>query len=223
MPRREPDRDIAVEKHGINSEYPYQQVATVMKGNAMARVPQPAETRVVMWNSYFKMAWTSAKSVAEINTGRKIASSWPQRSATQTLPDNQYAVFATLMSCCLAIEARTNHLIEEMLEEGRITEREADAAKRVPLRERWFFLPKLKGCRKRIRADATPHQAISQIWRHRNVLIHVPFQDGSRSRLPNAAECQRLFRNFVAAMEDMNVILGRIKKARDRVLQMGRF
>jgi hypothetical protein len=139
-----------------------------------------------------------------------------------TLAAEPFHILATLALCNLAIEARANHLIEELVEQGTINADIADAARRLSPKHKWFLLPTLAGVSKSLDSAKPPHQAIAQICALRNDLMHVDYAK-LQQRLPTPNTALSLFANFVAVMEDMNVVLGRIAKARKEVLDIGQF
>lgn len=64
--------------------------------------------------------------------------------------------------------------------------------------------------------------SILEICELRNRLMHVSYS-GLQEGLPQGRKILSLFEGFVKAMEDMNVVLGRIKKERKKVLEIGKF
>ena len=173
--------------------------------------------RVKIWNSFFHQSRievirlkesTSAKVKFDLEGGR--------------LTDEQQSILTVLALCTLAIEARANHLILEQAEKGRISEAQANAAQRLPPLEKWILLPRFAGKRTLIRTDTNPHQAIAEICKRRNALVHVNF-DKLTKYLPNKTKTISLFKEFVIAMEDMNVKLNRISRPRKGVLKLADF
>jgi len=180
-----------------------------------------ATGRVKIWNTFFKLAWEEAKSLYEISLGKKSSKSFNPLGGT--LPDKEFHTLATLVLCNLAIEARANHLIDELEENGKITKDIAEAARWLPTKQKWFLLPRLARKRKTVEADKLPHQAIAEICNQRNNLIHVKYDRLLKRKLPAPSETLNLFKNFVKAMENMNVVLGRIRKERKKVMEIGEF
>jgi len=176
------------------------------------------EERVMIWNTFFKLAWAEAKSLSETATAQVSS----EQFDPETLPDTEFHSLATLVLCALAIEARANHLIEELKEKGKISPDVADAIQRLPLKDRWFLIPQLAGVSNMLASECEPHQSISQICGLRNLLLHVNYSK-LKKQLPSPNTTLSYFRGFVAAMEDMNVVLKRIEKPRSKVLQIGRF
>ncbi len=179
-----------------------------------------ASERVKIWNTFLKLAWEEAKSLYETSTGVDCKKEF--NPAGGTLPDEEFHKLATLVLCNLAIEARVNHLIDELAEKDTISEKVAEAAQRLPPEHKWFLLPALAKIPKTLESSKMPHQAISEICNLRNHLIHVNYRNLMKI-LPEANKTLSLFENFVKAMENMNVVLGRIKRERDEVLQIGNF
>jgi hypothetical protein len=181
----------------------------------------PKSGRVKIWNSFLSLARSSSQQVFELSHGcpaRRV----PFRPLGGTLGDEPTAVLASLVFCALAVEARTNHLIEKLVERQVLTRKEAQAASFLTPEQKWFLLPKLAGRRQRIRSDQYPHRAISDICKHRNALIHVQF-DRIATRLPDAQQALSLFEHLVDAMDDMNSLLGHSRGPRKKVRAFGRF
>jgi hypothetical protein len=176
--------------------------------------------RVKIWNTFFKLAWEEAKSVYETSTGRKSSKTFDPLGGT--LPDKEFHTLASLVLLNLAIEARANHLIDELEEEDKISKDVAEAARWLSTKQKWFLLPALAKISTTLDSSKMPHQAISKICRQRNRLLHVKYTELKRGPL-SPKETLNLFKNFVKAMENMNVVLERIDKERDEVLEIGNF
>lgn len=179
-----------------------------------------APDRVKMWNTFFKLARDEAKIVFEKDSNTIYKG--PFRPAGGVLSDEDFHILATLTLCILAIEARANHLIDELSEKGIIGKDEADAAQFLPPQNKWALLPKLARKRTKIDFSKPPHSAISQICALRNDIMHVRYFN-IKKKLPKAKTLLSYFNNFVIAMENMNVILRRINKPRKKVLNIGSF
>ena len=179
------------------------------------------EKRVWVWNTFLVLARSQAKKIFEKVEKCKAKDEWSPSGGT--LPDLQVNILGTLVLCILAIESRANHLIEELLEQGRITDEVAKAAKRLPIKEKWFFLPALIGKpHNTLSSSEGPHQAIAELCDLRNETIHVSY-DAILKNLPNHGKMLSLFRGFVEAMEDLNVVLGRHTEVNRNVLKIGIF
>ncbi len=178
------------------------------------------DSRVAIWNTYFKLAWEQAKAVHELSTGHSSKDTF--RPWGGTLPDGEPEVLAVVVFCTLAIEARANHLIEELIEAGKISKDTGRAARWLPPRERWFLLPALAGSSAQLDSTAGPHQAVAQVCELRNDFLHVNYAALS-AKLPTATTVLSYFQRVVEAFEDMNVLLGRIESPRAEVLRLGRF
>jgi hypothetical protein len=176
--------------------------------------------RVKIWNTFFKLAWSEAKSLYENLSGSRIPKEF--HPCGGTLVEQEFHTLATLVLCTLAIEARANHLIEELLEEGRISRDVAEAARQLSPKHKWFLLPKLAGIAKPLVSNKGPHQSVAQICTLRNDLLHVSYAR-LKKRLPKPKTALKLFQGFVDAMEDMNVVLGWFDKKREDVVKIGRF
>jgi len=179
-----------------------------------------APDRVKVWNTFFKLARDEAKIVFEKDSN--TISKKPFKPAGGFLGDEDFHILATLTLCNLAIEARANHLIDELLEKGIISKDEANAAQHLPPQNKWALLPKLAGKRTKIDFSKPPHSPISQICALRNDIIHVRYSN-IKKKLPKTKTLLSNFNNFVIAMENMNVILKRINKPRKTVLNIGSF
>ena len=177
--------------------------------------------RVRIWNTFFGLAWNQAREVYECEHACEIDDSF--RPLGGTLDRDTTLAIGTLLMCALAIEARTNHLIEELVDNGIISRSAGDAAQWLRSEEKWFLLPRLAGKRGDLDADRQPHQAIREICAFRNDLIHVKYKSLATKLPPSPAKVLSLYENFVVAMEDMNVVLGRKRRARKRVLALGKF
>lgn len=173
--------------------------------------------RVQIWNSFLEMARDQAKILSKVSKGEKTSRSLILKG--EALPDEKYHVLALLVLCNLAIEARANHLIYELCERGKITDRVAKSALWFLTEEKWFFLPTLAKASTKIKTGQMPHQAISQICEYRNDLIHVKYAKLGKKPLPTPRNMISLYNNFVRAMENMNVIIKGIRKERMTVLK----
>ncbi len=177
--------------------------------------------RVWIWNTFFKLAWTEAKRVFEIENRCESKDTFDPLGGT--LPDREFHVMAAVVLCNLAIEARANHLIEELVEEGKISPDVGEAARWLPTKHKWFLIPALAGIPASLNSASGPHQAIAQLCDLRNDFLHVNYQ-GLKQRLPAAGTMLSYFRRFVEAMEDMNVVLKRDRNGpKPEVLKIGQF
>ena len=174
--------------------------------------------RVKIWNSFFHQSRTE---VIRLKDGISAQVKFVLEGGRLT--DEQQSILTILALCTLAIEARANHLIVEIAEKGEITEAQAKAAQRLPPLEKWILLPKFAGKRALIRTDRKPHQAIAEICKRRNDLVHINFDKLTPQYLPNKTKTISLFKDFVIAMEDMNVKLNRISRPRKGVLKLADF
>jgi hypothetical protein len=176
--------------------------------------------RVPIWNAFFQLAWEQAKGIHELSAGRRNRRAF--RPAGGTLPEIERRVLAAVVLCNLMIEARANHLIEELVESGRVSNDVGQAARFLPPKHKWFLLPTLAGGGTTLQSTSGPHQAVAQVCDLRNDALHVKY-GALRKRLPNPGSMLSYFERIVAAMEDMNVVLGRVPSARPEVLKIGRF
>ena len=179
----------------------------------------PAQ-RVTIWNTFFRLAWSESKRVFELSMNCTSNNQFSPPGGT--LGEEASHVLAALAFCVFSIEARANHLIEELREAGTIGFDLANAARWLPPKEKWFLLPALAGVRVQISSASGPHQAVAQLCDLRNDLMHVSY-DQLAAKLPTAQTALSYFERFVEAMEDMNVILGRHQNPDPEVLRIGRF
>jgi len=179
------------------------------------------DDRVRIWNSFFKLTWLEAKKVFELSNNCTCEDSFAPLGGT--VPEEEFHILSALVLCCLSIEARANHLIDELHEHGKISSEIADAARYLPTKEKWFFLPTLAGIiPNTLSSDKQPHQAIKQLCDYRNALMHVKYKELT-IKLPKAKQMLSYFDNFVKAMEDMNVVLKRHSEPNPRILDIGQF
>ena len=172
----------------------------------------PKADRVAIWNAFFTRAFADACEIATTK-GFKPAK---QLSPSVVLSNDDRLSLLLLASCVLAVEARCNHLVDELAESGRISEEEASAIQHLPARSKWFMLPRLVGSRRKFDAGKSPHRAIAEICGPRNILVHVNYAK-LRKSIPPAAKMLNLFGEFVLAMEDLNVTLRRTRRPRRAV------
>ncbi len=173
------------------------------------------DDRVRIWNSFFHQARAE---VLRLKRGDPAKAEFEPKGGRLT--EEQQSILTVLVLCTLAIEARANHMILEQAEIGKLSKDEAYAAQRLPTLEKWILLPRLVGKRALVKTDSGPHQAIAEICKRRNALVHVIF-DKVTEDLPNKAKTISLFKSFVYAMEDMNVKLMRgVSRPRKSVLKL---
>jgi hypothetical protein len=166
---------------------------------------QPTE-RVEVWNTFFKLAREQAIPLKKLqNATWKVR---PQRFRGGTLGKAQIRSLGTVALSYLALEARANHLIAELVDESKLSQRKAVEIGFLDTKEKWALLPKLAGKTASIDFSRRPHQAVAQLCSLRNDLFHVNYARLLK-KLPKPGAALSLFNSFVYAMEDMNVILGR--------------
>jgi hypothetical protein len=100
-----------------------------------------------------------------------------------------------------------------------VSKDEACAVHFLRTNEKWALLPKLSGKVAVVDFSCRPHQAVAELCGLRNDFFHVKYDQLVES-LPSPRKVVNLFNDFVEAMEDMNVILGRVKKHRKTVLNI---
>jgi hypothetical protein len=101
-----------------------------------------------------------------------------------TLPATAAHVLGAITLCNLAIEARVNHLLDEFVEEGKISADVAEAVRWIRTEQKWFMIPYLYGLPDKLDGDQPPHQAIQQLCGLRNNLMHVKFEALKICRVP---------------------------------------
>jgi hypothetical protein len=184
----------------------------------MRRLDNPERVRI--WNSFFLEAWTTAKALYDASAATSSRNIFKPQGGT--LSDEDKAVLLILTHCTLAIEARANHLIDELVERGRLTDEVAEAVQRLQPRDKWFLLPKLYGSRKTLQKDRPPHQAVAEICSRRNALVHVNIRR-LKDQLPKPQKMLSLFEQFGKAIADMNVVLRRTRRLQQKLVTVGRF
>jgi hypothetical protein len=172
----------------------------------MSRLSNPE--RVQIWNTLFKEATTCAQALFNNSA---VASPAKFKPKGGVLPEPNRSTLMLLLYCTMSIEARANHLIEELEERGKITTDEARAASRLPPADKWFLLPKLAGARRGIKSGTAPHNAVKEICGLRNALMHVDFDKLSK-KLPTHSRMRQLYRDFVLAIDDMSIRVARNRK-----------
>lgn len=189
-------------------------------------MPSEPEERVKVWNTYFKFARDAAASLKSLQDR-----DWEARQHTYsggTLKNEQMGSLAVAAWCCLAIEARVSHLVEELREgnpSNTLSDDEARAIHLLPTKEKWALLPRLYRILGRVEKGATisfdrsPHQAVAELCALRNNLFHVNY-DRLAGGIPPPQKAVKLFNEFVKAMEDMNVLCGRHSKPQRDVLDI---
>ena len=173
--------------------------------------------RVSIWNSYFAETRQVAEIVKKIEKGESVPVPKSQLKGG-VMPPPEHWVAQLILRCVLVIEARVNHLIWEASETKKISNEMRKALLKMRTRDKWILLPIATGHRRRIDESKNPHQAIMKICNYRNRLIHVQFD--KHWEFPKPKEATKLFNQFVEAMEDMNVILGRHRRPHKRVLNL---
>jgi len=169
-------------------------------------MPADETERVKVWNTFFKFARDEAASLKRLQNPTWVAKHHTFLGGT--LDDEKMRSLAVVAWCYLALEARVSHLIEELKDNHVLSTHEASAVHFLRTKEKWALLPKLAGKSMTVSFDRPPHQAIAELSSLRNHLFHVNY-DRLVERLPSAQNAVKLFNEFVEAMEDMNVVLGR--------------
>lgn len=181
------------------------------------------EERVRIWNTFFMLAKEEAQKLKYVSKGKIFKKEYGKVPLGDVLPDKEFYTLSTILLCYMAIEARANHLIDEMVEKDRITSEISNAAKRLPTENKWYLLPELNKTPFKLKSDKLPHQAINEICKKRNMLIHVNY-DTLYKELEEmtVGKTLSLFENFVKAMENMNVVLQRHTEEQQAVIDIGK-
>ena len=180
-----------------------------------------AQNRVAIWNAFFKNAWLESKKLYEITCEEKCTKDFNVAN-TPELSDDEYHRLFAIIQCYFAIEARINHLIDELMEDKVITKDLGEEARRIPTKAKWFLIPTLAGKQNTLDSASGPYQVIAQICDLRNEFIHVNYPL-LKKKLPSAKTILSYFKRFVEAMEDMNVVLGRHDKPNQDIISLGTF
>ena len=181
----------------------------------------PPLDRVSVWNAFFRLAWSEAKAVFELENECEVGRDF-DAGPTPVLSEDEFHALALVVTCNLAIEARANHLLDELVEKHQVSEDVAAAVRHLPPKHKWFILPSLVGKSSKVSATDGPHQAVAQLCELRNDFIHVNY--GSiKPRLQNKGELLSYFRRFCEAIDDMNVLLGRDGASNPAVVGQGSF
>ena len=179
-------------------------------------MPDQSTSRLPIWNSLFMLAWRESKACHEHAHGPSSATFAPD-----TLSLDKHRVLSALILVALAIEARANHLICELVDEGRVSEDVGEAARRLSPKDKWFLLPALAGRSVQLSSSSGPHQAVAEACYWRNRLMHVRYDQ--LQDLPSPGEVASIFRRFAEAVADMNVQLGRDASINPDIVAIGVF
>ena len=173
--------------------------------------------RVKIWNSYLIEAREFANKLNECSGNNKFSTI---TLAGGTLSAEEHYIIMTIIHSVLAVEARVNHLLHELKEEGSINETLRNTVLRSDTKNKWALLPTLAGKQNEISYDKMPHQAISELLRYRNQLIHVIYKkEDFLDELPSKSKTIRLYNEFIEAMENMNVLLDRYQEKEEVILK----
>ena len=178
-------------------------------------MPADETERVKVWNTFFELAHDEAASLKRLQKPTWVAKHHTFLGGT--LDDEKTRSLAVVAWCYLALEARVSHLIDELKDDHVLSDDEALAAHFLPTKEKWALLPKLAGKSKTVSFGRPPQQAIAELASLRNDVLHVKY-DHLVKRLPTPKKAVKLFNEFVDAMEDMNVVLGRHPQPDSNVL-----
>jgi len=178
------------------------------------------EKRVEVWNTFFMIAREQAINLNKAINNEPIKRDFIPKGGI--LPDIEYFKLTTILMCYFAIESRINHLIMEFKEKKEISDTILKEFLNSNTKIKWQFLPLYtKG--EKISYKDNPHKAISEICKRRNGIVHVDYgklENNLKKISPK--KTLGLFKQFVHAMENMNVLLKRISKERKNVLKIGK-
>lgn len=114
---------------------------------------------------------------------------------------------AMLAFCCLAIEARVNHMTDEMVKDKRLDPKAGrKLLKNKNFRQRWFGLAAQVGAP--LDKTKEPHKTIWKLFDIRDAIFHAKFDDliAQLAKLTH----YKFFTEFVYAMDDYNAKLRRV-------------
>jgi len=178
-------------------------------------MPAHTDHRANVWNSFLQLAWTQARCVAA-DAGKKpnrdlTEAEWQDDTNREPLAAEKTRVLGLLLLCNNALEARANHLIDWLREKETITKAEADAAKSLAIKYKWFLLPVLGRSVKKADGSKNPHKAVLKLHKYRNRITHARFEELEQEgkELPSPSDALGLWHELLNAVESMNEILGR--------------
>jgi hypothetical protein len=166
--------------------------------------------RARIWNSLFALAWSEASWIIERANGDRVSRAFDPPAGLLSEEDRH--IVAAVLWCHAAMEARANHLVEELFEAGAISEDVARAARSLAPGDKWFLIPTLAGSQAWLNAASPPHRVIALLCDLRDDIVRLD-DTALRERLPSAATMIGYVEEFVAALEDLNVILRRNRTA----------
>ena len=182
-------------------------VAGIASAEAVGLPTVKEKERVKAWNTYLKIARDHAISLKKLQQP-----SWEAKGLSLlggTLAEDGMYRLALVIWCYLALEARVNHLITELNEKHVLSDEESKAILNLRTEQKWALLPKLAGRNVTIDFSRSPHQCVTELCSLRNGLLHVNYDTIEKLQQTPPNKALSLFDNFVDAVEDMNVILGR--------------
>lgn len=175
--------------------------------------------RVKVWNTYFRAAREHAAELYPLLNNGKPPQKFDWKPAGETLEGREFHGLGMLTFCCLAIEARVNHMIDEKVKEKKISEKEGGKLKRNEnFRQRWVGLANRVGVPLDMQKE--PHKVIWELFEIRDAIFHMRF-DELKEKLSYLSD-YNYFTRFVNAMDDYNVKLRNEPSSAD-VLKIGRF
>jgi hypothetical protein len=121
------------------------------------------------------------------------------------LPAEAAAVANALVMLCIAIEARANHMIDEVAEDGKWRGKlSPDAVKRQhDFWQKWSRLPHNAGVGSGY--DKAKHRVVLEVFEYRDLLMHAKFDEAKS--LPGPKELVALYSRWIDAMDEMNCIV----------------
>jgi hypothetical protein len=172
--------------------------------------------RVKIWNTYFSLSRISARALK-----KKMSRDF--RLPRHHFEGGKLSVeevdkLQLLTWCILAAESRASHLIHEAVEKHLISNTKENKYRNLSISGQWEILPKVFGQNTNVDFLKEPHDSIQQLSDLRKHLFHVNYGE-LKMQLDALTPDNviKLFVNFVYAMEDMNVLIGRINKPRPEV------
>lgn len=171
--------------------------------------------RVNFWNSYINEANRFAKLLrddAPIQNEIELEG--------ETLSSEKHHSVMTISLLALVFEARTNHLLHRLKEEGDITEVERNKLKWKNIEEQWVIIPQIKIGKNLIDYDNWPHKSIPMIRSLRNTFFHAKFEiDTMIEDIPTKKDTIELYNFSIIAMKKMNELLGFTGENGDEIIR----
>lgn len=172
--------------------------------------------RVEIWNSYLSEAKRFAEKLKDCGDNDD-PSYFTLKGGT--LPAKEYYIMMTVIHSALSIEARTNHLLQELREKNEIGGKLFELVLYSKVKDKWRLLPELVNSPHNIDYDMTPHHAISTLFKLRNKFVHISFERDNIFQGLTKNNIIGYYNQWIEAMEEMNVILERHSKKDNNLIK----